>query len=139
MSLRRTLTFLSLNGAICVFVCDANGLRGRVLTDVRALGHGSRVDLLTEVRLVIVDVVELDDELGLRLQLLSRPLVDHCGFEDIKGLLLPIQAAGGVEIPVVLVDDEYVASSLTRQNVLDQAVAVVLVGLELQMDTQGQK
>lgn len=126
---------------MCVCVCVMQmGCGGRsVLTDVRALRYGSRVHLLTEVRLVIVDVMELDDELRLRLQLLARPLVDHCGFEDVKGLLLPIQAAGGVEIPVALIDDEYAACSLTRQNILDQAVAVVLVGLELQMDAHGTK
>lgn len=121
------------------FVCDANGSPRRFLTDVGPLWHASRVDLLTEVRLVIVDVVELDGELGLRLQLLPRPLVDHCGFEDIIGLFLPIQAAGGVKIPVVLVNDENVASSLTGQDILDQAVAVVLVGLKLQVDTQTDK
>lgn len=114
-------------------------LQRRVLTDVRALRDRPRVDLLLELRLVIVDVVQLDGELGLRLQLLSRPLVDHGGFEDVGGLLLPVQAAGGVEIPVVLIDDEDLASSLPRQNILDQAVAVVLVGLELQMDTHGTK
>lgn len=124
---------------MCGLVCDANRTRRRVLTDVRPLWYGSRVDLLTEVRLVIVDVVELDGELGLRLQLLSRPLVDYCSFEDIKGLLLPIQAAGGVKIPVALVNDENVASSLARQNILDQAVSVVLVRLELQIDTHGTK
>lgn len=120
-----------------MLVCDAKGLQRRVLTDVRPLWDGSCINLLTEVRLVVVDVMELDGELRLRLQLLPRPLVDHCGFEDIKGLLLPIQAAGGVKISVVLVNDEYVASSFTRQNILDQAIAVVLVGLELQMDTHG--
>lgn len=105
------------------------------LTDIRPLRHTPSVNFFAELGLVIVDVVELDGEVGLRLQLLPRPFVDHRGFEDVKGLLLAIQAAGGVQVAVILIDDKNGAGPLARQNVLDQAVAAVLVRLELQVDT----
>lgn len=90
-----------------------------VLTNIRPLRYAAGVNLFAELGLVIVDVVEFDSELGLRLQLLPRPLVDHCGFEDVESLLLAIQAAGGVQVAIVLVNDKDAAGSFTGQNVLD--------------------
>lgn len=98
-----------------------------ILTDVRPLRHTPAVNLFAELRLVIVDVVEFDGELGLGLQLLTRPFVHHRGFEDIKSLFLAIQAASGMQVTVILINDEDGACPLTRQNILDYAISVVLV------------
>lgn len=89
------------------------------LTDIRPLRYTAGVNLFAELRLIIVDVVEFDDELSLWLQLLTCPFVDHCGFEDIKSLLLTIQAASGVQVTVTLINDKDGAGPLARQNVLD--------------------
>lgn len=89
-----------------------------VLTNIRPLRNAGSVHLFAELWFVVIDVVEFDDELGLWLQFLTRPLVDHCGFEDIKGLLLSIKAARGVQIAVILIDDKDGASPLARKNVL---------------------
>lgn len=67
-----------------------------VLTDIGPFRHTAGVKLLAEVRLVVVDVVQFDGELGLRLQLQSGPFVHHGGSEDVETLLLAIQAACGV-------------------------------------------
>lgn len=89
------------------------------LTNKRPLRYAASVKLFAELRLIIVDVVEFDSELGLRLQLLTRPFVDHCGSEDIKSLFLTIQTAGGVQVAIILVDDKDGAGPLARQNIFD--------------------
>lgn len=101
--------------------------RRQGLTDVGALWHGGSVDLFTERGLIIIDVVKFDGELCLRLQLLTRALVHNCGSEYIKRLFLTIQAAGGMQVAVILVDDEDAAGSFTRQDISDHTVAMVLV------------
>ena len=63
--------------------------------------------------------MELDGELCLWLQLLTRPFVDHCGLEDIKSLLLAVQAASCVQVTIILIEDEEGAGPLAGQNVLD--------------------
>ncbi len=82
------------------------------LTDVRPLGYAASVNLFAELRLVIVDVMEFDGELCLGLKLLPCPFVDHCGLKDIKSLLLAIQAASGVQVAVILIDDKDGAGAL---------------------------
>lgn len=83
-----------------------------VLTDIRPLRYAAGVNFFAELRLIIVDVMEFDGELGLWLQLLTCPFVNHCGFEDVKSLLLTIQAASGVQVTVILIDDKDGASPL---------------------------
>lgn len=102
-----------------------------LLTDVGPLGYAAPVNLLTEMRLVIVDVVEFDRELRLWLQLLTCQFVDHGGPQDIKSLLLPIQAAGGVQVAIIHVNDKNGAGPLARENIPHQSIVVVLVRLEL--------
>lgn len=91
----------------------------KVLTYIRSLRYTTSVNLLSELRLVIIDVVEFDDELSLWLQLLTCPFVDHSGSEDIKSLFLPVQAAGGVQVAIILVYDKDGAGPLAREDVLD--------------------
>lgn len=103
-----------------------------MLTDVGPLGHAADVHLLAELRLVVVDVVEFDDELGLGFQFLARLFVHHCGSEDVERLFLAVQAASGLQIAVILVEDKDGAGAFARQDVQHVAVVLVLVGLELQ-------
>lgn len=68
-------------------------------TDIRHLRDSGHVRVLGEPRLVVVDVVDLDDELGLTLQRLVGEAIDGFGVEDVVGLLLPVQPLGGVDVP----------------------------------------
>lgn len=104
-----------------------------MLTDIRPLGYTADVHFLAELRLVVVDVVEFDDKLSLRLQSSACLFAYHCGSEDVRSLLLTVQAASGVQIAIILVDDKDSASAFARQDV--PYLAFVLVRLELQMET----
>lgn len=104
-----------------------------MLTDIGPLGYTADVHLLAELRLVVIDVMEFDDELGLRLQSPACLFAYHCGSEDVRSLLLAVQAPSGVQIAIIFVDDKDGASAFARQDV--PHFAIVLVGLELQIET----
>lgn len=89
------------------------------LTDIRPLRYTASVNVFAELRLIIIDVMEFDGELSLWLQLLTCPFVNHCGLEDIKSFLFPIQAASGMQVTIILIDDKDGAGPLTGQNILD--------------------
>lgn len=97
------------------------------LTYIRPLRYAASVDLFAKLRLVVIDVVEFDGELSFWLQFLACALVDHGGPEDVKRLLFTIQASSGVQVAIILVDDKDGAGPLTREDVLDYTIAVVLV------------
>lgn len=69
------------------------------LTDVRHFRDRGHVRVLGKSRLVVVDVVDLDDELRLTLQCLVGEAVDSFGVEDVVGLFLSVQPLGGVDVP----------------------------------------
>lgn len=75
------------------------GLRSQTRTDVRHLRHGGHIRVPGEARLVVVDVVDLDDEIRFALQRLIGEAVDGFGVKDVVGLLLPVQPLGGVDVP----------------------------------------
>lgn len=104
------------------------------LTDVRHFGHSGRVDVFGEPRLVVVDVVDLDDELGLALQRLVGEAVDGLGVEDVVGLLLPVQPLGGVDVPRLLVYLEEGPRALPREDVPHAPVASVAVRVKLRRE-----
>lgn len=106
------------------------------LTDVGHLGDPGHVQVLGEARLVVVDVVDLDDELRLALQHLVGEAVDGLGVEDVVGLLLPVQPLGGVDVAGLLVYLEQSPRPVPRQHVLDAAVAPVGVRVKLQRQKQ---
>lgn len=97
------------------------------LTDVRHFRHSGRVDVLGEPRLVVVDVVDLDDELGLALQRLVGEAVDGLGVEDVVGLLLPVQPLGGVDVPGLLVYLEEGPRALPGEDVPHAPVASIAI------------
>lgn len=97
---------------------------------VTYLGHfGDRclVGPIQEPWLVVVDVLDLDDELGLGLQGSVRQAVAGLCSEDVLGLHLPIQPLDGVNVPRAVVDGEGGACAFTCQDVLNGAVAFVHV------------
>lgn len=98
-----------------------------VLTNIGPLWYTACVNFFAELRLVIVDIMEFDGKLSLWLQLLTCLLVDNCGFEDVKRLLLTIQALDGMQVTIILINDKDAAGTVTRQNILNQTVAMVLV------------
>lgn len=106
-------------------------------TDVRHLRHPGRVRVPGEARRVVVDVVDLDDELGLALQRLVGLPVDGFGVEDVEGLLLSVQPLGGVDVPRIFIDLEEGPGPLPGEDVLHAAVASVRVGVKLWTNTGG--
>lgn len=101
-------------------------------TDVGHLGHLGDVRVLGEARLIVVDVVDLDDELGLALQRLVGQPVDGLGVQDVVGLLLAVQPLGGVDVAGLLVDLEQRPGALAGEDVTHAAVSSVAVRVELQ-------
>lgn len=104
-------------------------------TDVGHLWNPCHVRVLGEARLVVVDVVDLDDELGLALQRLVGETVDGLGVQDVVGLLLAVQPLGGVDVPRLLVDLEEGPRSLPCEDVPHAAVSSVPVRVELHRKT----
>lgn len=101
------------------------------LTDVRHLGDSGYVRVLGESRLVVVDVVDLDDELRLALQRLVGDAVDGFGVEDVVGLLLPVQPLGGVDVPGLLVYLEEGPRPLPREDVSHASISPICIRVKL--------
>lgn len=88
-----------------------------------------------EPGLVVVDILDLDDELGLGLQ---RPVcqpVSGLSSEDVLGLDLAVQPLDGVDVARAVVDGEGGTGAFARQDVLDGAVAFIHVRVELWVHT----
>ena len=101
------------------------------LTHGGHLGHAGRVRPVQKARLVVVDVLHLDHELGLRLHGPGRGAVAGLGAQCVVGLGLAVQPLGGVDVARVLVDGEDGGGALARQHVLHLAVTPVNVRVEL--------
>ncbi len=101
------------------------------LTDVRHFRDSGHVRVLGESRLVVVDVVDLDDELGLTLQRLVGEAVDGFGVEDVVGLLLPVQPLGGVDVPWLLVYPEEGSRSLPCEDVPHASISSIRIWVKL--------
>lgn len=104
--------------------CVSGSGRPTYFGHLRDMGH---VWVLGEARLVVVDVVDLDDELGLALQCLVGEAIDSFGMEDVVGLLLPVQPLGGVDVPRLLVDLEQGPRPLPCQDVPHASISSVSV------------
>ena len=101
------------------------------LTDLGHLRYGGLVGPIQEAWLVVIDVLDLDDELGLGLQGPVRQPVASLGAEHVLGLDLTVQALDGVDVPCAVVDGERGARPFACQDVLDGAIAQVHVRVEL--------
>lgn len=89
--------------------------------------HRRLVGSVQKPRLVVVDVLDLDDELGLGLQRPVCQAVTGLGTEDILGFHLPVQPLNGMDVPRAVVNGEGGARALTRQDVLYGAVPFIHV------------
>lgn len=98
-----------------------------LLTYVGHLGHRCLVGTIWKLRLVVVDVLDLHDELGLGLQGPVRQAVACLRAEHVLGLHLAVQPLDGVDVPGAVVDGEGGARPLARQDVLNGAVTFVHV------------
>lgn len=70
-----------------------------VRTHVGPLGHVRMIGLMQELRRVVINVLDLDDELRWWLQ---RPVgvpVHRLGHERVLGSLLSVQCLGGMNVP----------------------------------------
>lgn len=85
------------------------------------------VGSIQKLRLVVVDVLDLDDKLGLGLQRPVRQAVSGLGTEHVLGLDLAVEPLDGVDVPRAVIDGEGGAGALARQDVLNGAVAFVHV------------
>lgn len=102
-----------------------------LLTYFGHFGHSCLVGPVQKPGLVVVDILDLYDELGLGLQRPVRQAVPGLGTENVLGLYLPVEPLDGVDVPRAVVDGEGGAGALARQDVLDGAVALIHVRVEL--------
>lgn len=94
---------------------------------------------MQELWRVVVDVLDLDDELGRRFQRLVGLPVHRLGCQRVLGLLLAVQGLGGVDVARLVVDNEDGSGSFPRQDVLDVAVTRVHVRVKLSKETEKDK
>lgn len=90
---------------------------------------------MQELWWVVIDVLDLDDELGRRFQRLVGLPVHRLCCQRVLGLLLAVQGLGGVNVARLVVDNEDSSGSFPRQDVLDVAVTRVHVRVELSEET----
>lgn len=95
------------------------------LTHWRHFGHLCLVRSVWKLRLVVVDVLDLDDELGLGFDGQVGGAVAGLSAERVVGLLFAVQPLGGVDVARVLVDCENGGGSFTSEDVLDPAFAFI--------------
>lgn len=102
-----------------------------LLTYGRQFSHTPNVGSLQELGLAVVDVLDLDDKLRLGLQGFVTEAAPSLGSEGVVGLLLPVQSLRGVDVSRQLVDDEDRPRPLPGDGVLDGALALVGVRVDL--------
>lgn len=101
------------------------------LTYRRPLSHPGSVRPLQELGLVVIDVLDFDDELGLGFDRQVGLAVSSLSFEGVVRLLFPVQPLGGVNVPCVLIDGEDGHRSFTIQDVPHLTVTFIHVRVEL--------
>lgn len=116
----------------CWPICSALRQENRPsLTNFRHFWDTGKVDLLGELRCVVIDVMNFDVELCVRLQLLICVAIQHLCVERVHCLLLSVQPLGGMNIPGLLVNQEKSACTFSCQNVFHIALTFVHVGVQL--------
>lgn len=99
----------------------------KLLTYVGHLRDSGHVWVLSESRLIVVDVMDLDDELRLALQCHIGEAVDGFGMEDIVGFLLSVQPLGGVDVPRLLVYPKEGASSFPCKDIPHTSITTIRI------------
>lgn len=102
------------------------------LTYLGHLRHSGEVGPVQKPGLIVVDVLDLDNELGLGLQWPVRLPVAGLGSEDVLRLNFAVQPLDGVDVACAVINGEGGSGALARQDVPDGAIAFVHVRVELQ-------
>lgn len=97
------------------------------LTDVRHFGNGGRVNLLGKYWFIVVDVMDLDDELRLRLHGSPCPSVYSLSSKDVNGFFFPVQPLGGLYVPCVFIDNEEISCSISWKDIFKWSISSILV------------
>lgn len=110
---------------------DAAQAARSLLTHRRHFGNPGGVGTVQEFGFVVVDVLDLDDELGLGLHGLVGEPVQRLGAQRVVGLLLAVQPLGGMNVASVLVDNENGTCPFARQDVLDGTISFINIRVKL--------
>lgn len=108
------------------------------LTDGREFSHTPYVGPPQEPGLAVVDVLHLDDKFRLGLQQLVGLAVPRLSPQRVEGFLLAIEALRGMNVPRQLIDQEDGAGTLPGDGVLDGAVTLIGVRVNLGETGAGQ-
>ncbi len=119
LSMHRQQLSFCLHPSVCLHL--------HLLTYFGHFGYRRLVGSIQKPWLIVVDVLDLYDELGLRLQRPVRQAVAGLSTEDVLGLHLPVQPLDGVDVPRAVIDGEGGAGALACQDVLNGAVAFIHV------------
>lgn len=95
------------------------------------LRHRRSIGSVQELGFVVVDVLDLDDELGLGFQRPVGEAVAGLSSQHVLSLDLTVQPLDGVDVARAVIDGEGGAGAFARQDVLDGPVAFVHVRVEL--------
>lgn len=103
----------------------------RLLTHRWHFGNPCRVRAIQEFGFVVVDVLNLDDELGLGFHRLVGEPVQRLGSKRVVGLLLAIQPLGSMNIPSVLINNENGTCPFAWQDVFDGTISFINIRVKL--------
>lgn len=102
-----------------------------LLTHWRHFGDPRRVRTIQEFGFVVIDILNLDDELGLGLYRLVGEPVQRLGAERVVGLFLPVQPLGSMNIPSVLINNENGTCPFAWQDVFDGTISFINIRVKL--------
>lgn len=101
------------------------------LTYRRPFSHHGSVRSVQELGLIVIDVLDFDDEPGLRFDWQVCFSVSSLSSQGVVCLLFSVQPLGGVNVSCVLIDSEDGRRSFTVQNVPHLIVTFIHVRVEL--------
>lgn len=127
----RVLTWMLTSSSNLVY-CEKKKRYGR-LTNVRHLRHSCWEWSIRKCWSIVIDILDLDDELWLCLQrVVCLPVNGSC-VEHILRFPFSVQALGCMNVARCFVNYEDRTRPLARQDVPHWTVALVRVGVELEM------
>lgn len=91
------------------------------------LRDASHVRTLQELRLVVIDVLDLDDERGLGFESFSCKHIHSLRLQHVVRLFLTVQAPQGMDVSGGGFDSKNRTDSFSRQRVLHQVISSIQV------------
>lgn len=95
------------------------------------LSHLGSVWSIQELGLIVIDVLDLDDELGLGFQRQVGDSISSLSSQGVVGLLFPIQPFDGMYVSCVLIDGEEGPRAVAAQDVPHLSITFIQVRVEL--------